>query len=81
MFIAEMLRTGKFEIERFKTLDKLYPGGRLFDPLGLAANQSEEEVRILKAIEIQHCRLAMLAFSIFCVQGAMGIGPLDFFNK
>ena len=79
MFIAEMLRTGKFEIERFKTLDKLYPGGRLFDPLGLAANQSEEEVRILKAIEIQHCRLAMLAFSIFCVQGAMGIGPLDFF--
>ena len=79
MFVAEMLRTGKFEIERFSTLDKLYPGGRLFDPLGLAANQSEEEVRILKAIEIQHCRLAMLAFSIFCVQGATGKGPLDFF--
>ncbi|CAL6390590.1 unnamed protein product [Bathycoccus prasinos] len=79
MFVAEMLRTGKFEIERFSTLDKLYPGGRLFDPLGLAANQSEEEVRILKAIEIQHCRLAMLAFSIFCFQGATGKGPLDFF--
>jgi len=80
MFIAEMLRSGKYEVERFNTLDKLYPGGRLFDPLGLAANQSEEEVRILKSIEIQHCRLAMLAFSIFVVQGLVyQQGPLDFF--
>ena len=38
----------------------------------------EEELNILKTIEIQHCRLAMIAAFGFIVEGANGVGPLDF---
>ena len=78
MFVAESLRNGTYELAAFRDLDKLYPGGRLFDPLGLAAGQTEEDLNILKTIEIQHARLAMCAFSIFLIEGAAGSGPLDF---
>jgi hypothetical protein len=44
----------------------------------LAAGQTEEDLNILKTIEIQHARLAMCAFSIFLIEGAAGSGPLDF---
>ena len=80
MFVAESLRNGTYEVEAFKDLDKLYPGGRLFDPLGLAAGQTEEDLNILKTIEIQHARLAMIGTFVFIVEGlAGGRGPLDFF--
>ena len=80
MFVAESLRNGTYEVEAFKDLDKLYPGGRLFDPLGLAAGQTEEDLNILKTIEIQHARLAMIGTFVFIVEGlAGGHGPLDFF--
>ena len=78
MFVAESLRNGTYEVAAFKDLDKLYPGGRLFDPLGLAAGQTPEDLNILKTIEIQHARLAMCAFSVFILEGLAGRGPLDF---
>ena len=80
MFVAESLRNGNYEVEAFKDLDKLYPGGRLFDPLGLAAGQTEEDLSILKTIEIQHSRLAMMATFVFVIEGLAGHGPLDFAN-
>ena len=78
-FTAEMLRGGTYEVDAFKHLDKLYPGGSLFDPLGLAAGQTEEELNILKAIEVQHARVAMMANFVFIVE-AVGFraGPVDF---
>ena len=79
MFVAESLRNGTYEVEAFKHLDKLYPGGALFDPLGLAAGQTEEDLKVLKTIEIQHARLAMVATFVFIIEAlAGGHGPLDF---
>ena len=78
-FVAEALRVGAFELEAFKDLDKLYPGGRLFDPLGLADGQTEEDLAILKTIEIQHARLAMIATFVFILEGLAGKGPYDIF--
>ena len=80
-FVAEMLRTGRLEVEAFKDLDRLYPGGKLFDPLGIGGGVSDEELKILKTIEIQHCRLAMIASFGFIVEAlAWGAGPLDVFG-
>ena len=80
-FVAEMLRTGRLEVEAFKDLDRLYPGGKLFDPLGIGGGVSDEELKILKTIEIQHCRLAMIAAFGFIVEAlAWGAGPLDVFG-
>ena len=77
--IAELLRTGKYKLERFENLDRMYPGGKLFDPLGIGANVSGEDLAVLKTIEIQHCRLAMIASFGFIVEAvALGAGPLDF---
>ena len=57
----------------------MYPGGKLFDPLGIGANVSGEDLAVLKTIEIQHCRLAMIASFGFIVEAvALGAGPLDF---
>jgi len=78
-FIAEALRVGAFEVEAFKDLDKLYPGGKLFDPLGLAVGQTQEDLDILKTIEIQHARLAMVATFVFILEGLVGKGPYDIF--
>ena len=36
-FVAELLRTGRLEVEAFRGLDRMYPGGKLFDPLGIGA--------------------------------------------
>ena len=56
-------------------------GGKLFDPLGIGAGVSDEELKILKTIEIQHCRLAMIASFGFIVEAlAWGAGPLDVFG-
>ena len=49
--------------------------------LGIGAGVSDEELKILKTIEIQHCRLAMIASFGFIVEAlAWGAGPLDVFG-
>ncbi|XP_061376599.1 chlorophyll a-b binding protein CP29.3, chloroplastic [Gastrolobium bilobum] len=82
----EVLLLGYIEFQRNAELDpekRLYPGGKFFDPLGLA-NDPEEKAR-LQLAEIKHARLAMVVFLIFGIQAAVtGKGPISFiatFNK
>ena len=67
-FVAELLRTGQYKLDAFEKLDRMYPGGKLFDPLGIGRDLGEEDLNILKTIEIQHCRLAMIASFGFIVE-------------
>eukprot|EP00246_Nothoceros_aenigmaticus_P006784 TRINITY_DN199_c0_g1_i1.p1 TRINITY_DN199_c0_g1~~TRINITY_DN199_c0_g1_i1.p1 ORF type:complete len:304 (-),score=45.40 TRINITY_DN199_c0_g1_i1:568-1479(-) len=75
----EVLVIGYIEFQRNGELDsekRLYPGGKYFDPLGLAADPEKKEV--LKLAEIKHARLAMVSALGFAVQAAAtGAGPLD----
>ncbi|XP_020211296.1 chlorophyll a-b binding protein CP29.3, chloroplastic [Cajanus cajan] len=76
----EVIVIGYIEFQRNAELDpekRLYPGGRFFDPLGLA-NDPEEKAR-LQLAEIKHSRLAMVVFLIFAIQAAVtGKGPISF---
>ncbi|KAK9283025.1 hypothetical protein L1049_011253 [Liquidambar formosana] len=75
----EVLLVGYIEFQRNAELDpekRLYPGGKYFDPLGLAADP--EKKADLQLAEIKHARLAMVAFLGFAVQAAAtGKGPLN----
>ncbi|KAL2650889.1 hypothetical protein R1flu_019017 [Riccia fluitans] len=75
----EVLLVGYIEFQRNSVLDpetRLYPGGKFFDPLGLAADPERKE--ILKLAEIKHARLAMVGALGFAIQAAAtGKGPLD----
>ena len=75
----EALIIGYIEFQRNAELDpekRIYPGGKYFDPLGLAADPEKKQV--LKLAEIKHARLAMVAALGFAVQAAAtGKGPLD----
>ncbi|BBM98872.1 light-harvesting complex II chlorophyll a/b binding protein 4 [Marchantia polymorpha subsp. ruderalis] len=75
----EVLLIGYIEFQRNAELDperRLYPGGKYFDPLGLASDPEKKE--ILKLAEIKHARLAMIGALGFAVQAAAtGKGPLD----
>ncbi|XP_028764340.1 chlorophyll a-b binding protein CP29.1, chloroplastic [Neltuma alba] len=75
----EALVIGYIEFQRNAELDpekRLYPGGKFFDPLGLAADP--EKKATLQLAEIKHARLAMVAFLGFAVQAAAtGKGPLN----
>ncbi|PIA59381.1 hypothetical protein AQUCO_00400334v1 [Aquilegia coerulea] len=75
----EVLVIGYIEFQRNAELDpemRLYPGGKFFDPLGLAADP--EKKAILQLAEIKHARLAMVGFLGFAVQAAAtGKGPLN----
>ena len=55
--------------------DKNYPGGRAFDPLGLATGGGEgggkKELR-LRVAEMNHGRLAMVAWLGFAGQAVVG---------
>ncbi|CAL9008189.1 unnamed protein product [Prunus brigantina] len=82
----EVLVIGYIEFQRNAELDpekRLYPGGKFFDPLGLASDPEEKER--LQLAEIKHARLAMVVFLIFGIQAAAtGKGPISFlatFNK
>ncbi|XP_027334802.1 chlorophyll a-b binding protein CP29.3, chloroplastic [Abrus precatorius] len=82
----EVILIGYIEFQRNAELDpekRLYPGGKFFDPLGLA-NDPEEKAR-LQLAEIKHSRLAMVVFLIFAIQAVVtGKGPISFiatFNK
>ncbi|KAJ7537355.1 hypothetical protein O6H91_11G003100 [Diphasiastrum complanatum] len=79
LVVIEVLVIGYIEFQRNAELDpekRLYPGGKYFDPLGLAADPEKKE--ILKLAEIKHARLAMVAALGFAVQAAAtGKGPLD----
>uniref|UniRef100_A0A0C9S7B4 Chlorophyll a-b binding protein, chloroplastic n=1 Tax=Wollemia nobilis TaxID=56998 RepID=A0A0C9S7B4_9CONI len=81
LVLVEVLLVGYIEIERNKNLDpetRLYPGGKYFDPFGLAADPVKSER--LKLAEIKHARLAMVAFLIFGIQALFtGKGPLTLF--
>lgn len=56
-------------------VSRLYPGGKFFDPLGLA--DDAEVFAELQVNEIKHCRLAMLAFMGEVFQaGITGEGPV-----
>eukprot|EP00850_Spirogloea_muscicola_P008904 SM000048S16616 [mRNA] locus=s48:689255:690620:- [translate_table: standard] len=64
-----------------------YPGGRFFDPFGLAGKvrgnkyvvDSAELARLQQA-EIKHARLAMVAMLIFYFEAGQGLSPLDVFS-
>ncbi len=75
----EVLVIGYIEFQRNAELDpekRLYPGGKFFDPLGLAADP--EKKATLQLAEIKHARLAMIGFLGFAVQAAVtGKGPLN----
>lgn len=75
----EVLLVGYIEYQRNAELDpekRLYPGGKYFDPLGLA--EDPDTKASLQLAEIKHARLAMVAFLAFVVQAAVtGKGPLN----
>jgi len=60
-----------------------YPGGRFFDPLGLAGKitgggyePDPEKLAVLQKAEIKHARLAMVAMLIFYFEAGQGQSPL-----
>eukprot|EP00850_Spirogloea_muscicola_P005613 SM000026S08862 [mRNA] locus=s26:155689:157050:- [translate_table: standard] len=64
-----------------------YPGGRFFDPFGLAGkvrgnkyNVDSAELARLQQAEIKHARLAMVAMLIFYFEAGQGLSPLDVFS-
>ena len=64
---------------RLKTSTGCTRGEKLFDPLDIGKSVGDEDLNILKTIEIRHCRLAMIASFGFIVEAVgWGAGPLDF---
>ena len=56
--------------------DATYPGGGIFDPLGLADDAAKLQEQ--KVAEIKHGRLAMVTMLAFAVQAAVTkAGPVD----
>ncbi|PKU74346.1 Chlorophyll a-b binding protein CP24 10A, chloroplastic [Dendrobium catenatum] len=60
-----------------------YPGGKFFDPLGLAGTLKDgvyipdaEKLERLKLAEIKHARIAMVAMLIFYFEAGQGKTPL-----
>jgi hypothetical protein len=65
------------------TGDQGYPGGKFFDPLGLAGTVKDgvyvpdvEKLERLKLAEIKHARIAMLAMLVFYFEAGQGKTPL-----
>ncbi len=63
--------------DEFKGVEPSYPGGPLFDPMGLSRGDAGKYTEY-KQKEIKNGRLAMVAFVGFAAQyAATGAGPLD----
>nr|ACN40533.1 unknown [Picea sitchensis] len=81
LILIEVLLLGYIEFQRNAEVDpetRLYPGGKYFDPFGLAVDEIKKDR--LKLAEIKHARLAMVAFLIFAIQAAVtSKGPLTLF--
>lgn len=81
LILIEVLLLGYIEFQRNAEVDpetRLYPGGKYFDPFGLAVDETKKDR--LKLAEIKHARLAMVAFLIFAIQAAVtSKGPLTLF--
>lgn len=65
------------------TGDQGYPGGKFFDPLGLAGETKNgvylpdlDKLDRLKLAEIKHARIAMIAMLVFYFEAGQGKTPL-----
>lgn len=64
-----------------------YPGGKFFDPLGLAGEvkggkyiPNYGELSRLQLAEIKHARIAMVALLVFYFEAGQGLTPLGVFG-
>jgi len=70
--------TGAVLVEVAKGENDRQAGDFKLDPLGFLKGKSEEEVNTMKLKEIEHCRLAMLAFAGVATQSSLAGGNPDF---
>lgn len=70
--------TGAVLVEVAKGENDREAGDFKLDPLSFLKGKSEEEVNLMKLKEIEHCRLAMLAFAGVATQSSLAGGNPDF---
>jgi len=75
--LAELLRDGKLQIPGLKGLDRMYPGGPAFDPLGLA-KKTGDDAQELKTLELAGSRVAMVSVFVFVIEAVfLRRGPVE----
>ena len=53
-------------------------GGKVWDPLGLSDKMDEENLNLIRAAELKHCRIAMLATSGIITQSQLTGGGFPY---